>query len=71
MKYIIKNCPALCFPLKDNPECECNESVFNNACKDISDCLLKQIVTECKQAPMIDSEFSQRILELMEIEECE
>ncbi len=84
MKYIIKNCPALCFPLKDNPECECNESVFNNACKDISDCLLKQIVEKCRKNQEIVYEtnfgvltaykkgsISDEILKMLEIEECE
>jgi len=86
MKYIIKNCPALCFRLKDNPEC--NKSLFI-ACKDISDCLFKRIVEKAKH---MQNEWSEEllkypdkykyfksgrsdagreILQMLEIEECE
>lgn len=44
MKYIIKNCPAITQMTKlcDNA---CPEVTM---CKDITDCLLKRIVNECK-----------------------
>ena len=72
MKYIIKNCDN-CYYYEDEGywcEFERDNTHFANPCQN-SDCLLKQIVCECKQAPGIDSELSQRILDLMKIEECE
>lgn len=82
MKYIIKNCPALSFPLKDNPECIA-DPIY--PCKDIKDCLLKQIAEKCNQIPKIVDgnpeklptfelgvEFRNKtILDLLNIEECE
>jgi len=74
MKYIIKNCGC-------NPACdECYVS-----CKDITDCVMKKIVDELRKEACtgIDCSwcmnkcnfekvtFSKKILELLEIEECE
>lgn len=47
-KYVIKNCPALIFPFKDNPECG-QLPPLNNKCKNCTNCLLKQIVENLKQ----------------------
>lgn len=43
-KYIIKNCPA-CFLCSDKHVCDENNDKY---CKDITDCVLKQIVEKCK-----------------------
>ena len=80
MKYIISNCPAITQITKlcDNA---CPEVQM---CKDIPDCLLKQIVDECKSAqktqwiknkkkPYSPSKaaFARQLLSLLDIEECE
>lgn len=72
-KYIIKNCPAC---LEFTKLCD-SSSVSDKAsmCKDITDCLLKRIVNECKWETNIDVEcrgdLAERILSELEIEECE
>lgn len=43
-KYIIKNCPA-CFLCSDKHVCDENNDKY---CKDITDCVMKQIVELCK-----------------------
>ena len=78
MKYIIKNCPSCHKDFRLNcqgqtyfNEYQCVYGIFD--CKDVTDCLLKQIVKELD----ISSEnfdrwcFAQGILNLLEIEEIE
>lgn len=50
-KYIIKNCPA-CYDYEGKYGCENNhdEQGRDTYCECITDCLLKQIVDECKRA---------------------
>lgn len=43
-KYIIKNCPA-CYLCSNKYICDENNDKY---CKDITDCVLKQIVELCK-----------------------
>lgn len=77
MKYVIKNCN--CYGFGDT-------CLSNNAdrlyCKDITDCLLKRIVDECKDYKLIayEGEFykliqenakAKEILELLELEEVD
>ena len=65
MKYIIKNCPAL-FTSKGKTflnDC-CNEP-SKKTCKDITDCLMKQIVERA------DICLCPEVVELLEIEEVE
>lgn len=57
-KYIIKNCPA-CFLCSDKHVCDENNDKY---CKDITDCVMKQIVEKCKRTLSInkgsDNEFT-------------
>lgn len=76
MKYIIKNCPAYL---------KYNKCFHNGHCDNITDCLLKRIVGELrkeactgidcnwcmKKCNLEKVTFSKKILELLEIEECE
>lgn len=78
-KYVIKNYPNLLFK-KGVPACGLTwkltspNEYFDNYiyCKDVTDCLLKQIVDECKR---VDCDcfdqwcFANLILEKLEIEE--
>ena len=52
MKYIIKNCDIGFKDLEDNLICPygCKRTGFTNYCKEVTDCLLKQIVEKCKNA---------------------
>lgn len=89
MKYIIKNCPNYWYINRAIPECGLTYKVSGfksetetcKYCKDISDCLLKQIVKKCKYfknkimqditykkgADMVENE----ILNILEIEEVD
>lgn len=50
MKYIVRNCPAIM-------ECTvCVDDTYSNLCQDITDCVMKQIVGECKMN-MSDDDF--------------
>lgn len=95
MRYIIKNCPNCWTYNRSNSKAECgltytkggfkNESESVKYCKDINDCLLKQIVEKCKgEWEIIDGNpkytgfvelgmkmQSKNILDLLDIEECE
>lgn len=57
-KYIIKNCPS-CFLCSDKHVCDENNDKY---CKDITDCVMKQIVEKCKRTLSInkgsDNEFT-------------
>ena len=44
MKYIITNCP--CY--NKDYSCQSKDNITGKHCKDITDCLLKQIVDKCK-----------------------
>ncbi len=83
MSYIVKNCPAI---LKMSKLCDDYRTTRDNPqlCKDITDCVLKQIVDLCKQVntKFYDSvhqrylspskaKFARQILELLEIQGCE
>jgi propanediol dehydratase small subunit len=69
MKYIIKNCPALRFPLKENPIC--SKMPFDECCKDITDCLLKRIADKCYKAThedlAITADYKKTALDVAEI----
>lgn len=79
MKYLISNCPAITQMTK---LCD-NACPKVQMCKDISDCLLKKIVSECASAKHRASDYStnayndgiyyqaDRVLGFLRIEECE
>ena len=81
MKYVIKNCPLYeqydSFNLKKCKDSSSCNGIHIDFCKDINDCLLKQIVEKCKE--VTESlyvcndmyRFADNILDLLEIEECE
>ena len=79
MKYIIKNCPNYLPEFFYLGACKCEKGSSINGkymdnCKDISDCLLKQIAGECKEEieilPEIQrGDLAERIFSLLEIEE--
>lgn len=68
-KYIIKNCPIF------ETDYYCGENL--DKCADCTDCVLKRIVEKCKDIKkdhywgMREIRFSQEILELLDIQECE
>lgn len=84
-KYIIRKCPNCLADFRLN----CQGKAYNNGykcttlspetkyCKDITDCLLKQIVEKCKENYISDDNvfdvsrkvFAQQILDILEIEE--
>lgn len=66
-QYIIKNCPAYDNRIWQEPTCNINTL----DCKDITDCLLKQIVDECREQNLKYDTTACSVLELLEIEECE
>ena len=71
-KYVIKNCPNYIPHFSYFDACKCEKSGRINGnyienCKDISDCLLKQIV---ERASKFRSAYADEILDLLEIEEC-
>ena len=79
MKYIVKNCPALLISGICN-----GRNVKGLACKNNTDCLIKQVIEKCKYDTyrVFDektkkvigyrqSPFAQELLQLFEIEECE
>lgn len=79
MKYIIKNCPNFIAEYMFFDPCKCEKSsringVYQGYCKDINDCLLKQIVELCKSHLDLENFGSsyflaEDIVELLEIEE--
>lgn len=82
MKYIIKNCPKLATNYFSCVENQCGVNT-NTLCKNISDCLLKQIAEKCdlnvskvlyegESLKFIEgNKLASEILELLDIEECE
>ena len=76
MKYIVKNCPLYeQYDYFNIGRCKNSNScngIHTDFCKDISNCLLKQIVEKCKSisAECFDQWcFANYILESLEIEE--
>jgi hypothetical protein len=92
MKYIIKNCPNCWHINRVIPICGVTHKVcgfkgeteVSRYCKDIDNCVLKQIVEKCKEATKYCDEcphwccidccfntngFAQEILDMFEIEE--
>ena len=79
MQFIIKNCPA-CRDYdvfgRDNEGCCYLEMKY---CKDVGDCIMKQIAEKCKnECDPTDGEwtrnrenFAKEILSILEIQECE
>ena len=70
MRYCVKNCPVF------NAKHEiCNKKSKVIYCKNITDCLLKQIVEKCKSRSenSFDNSFlfAEDLLELLEIEEVD
>ena len=64
--YIVRNCPAYL---------KYNKCLHNGHCDNITDCLMKRIVAECKWETNIDIEcrgdLAERILSELEIEEMD
>lgn len=48
-KYIVKNCPAMCTSKYFTGECRL-ECIL---CKDITDCLIKQVIEKCKEPEQV------------------
>lgn len=82
MKYVIKNCPNLMNSYYSTGEIksgECGLCTNDKLCKDIIDCLLKQIVDLCQRDVgnkenmflCARSMLADEIIEKLEIEECE
>lgn len=77
MKYIIKNCPNFIAEYSFFDACKCEKSntingIHQQYCKDIPDCLLKQISDKCNDG-FNDSEaqaLASEILQLLGIGEC-
>lgn len=87
MKYIIKNCPNYLPDFFYFGACKCEKGSSINGryidnCKDVTDCLLKQVVEKCKKAQKTQwvnnkkkpyspskSAFARDILKDLEIEE--
>ena len=87
MKYIIKNCNIGFENFENNFICTytCRKEGITSYCKDVSDCILKQIVELCKKQREWERKryitgeeveeyngayfFAQEILNLLEIEE--
>lgn len=71
MKYIVKNCPSI---LPMTKLCD-SESMFNcgTYCKDCTDCVIKQVIDECKWETNIDindrGDLAERILSSFDIVE--
>lgn len=75
MKYIIKNCPS-CYYIYCDKEYECNwrGSGIIKPCQDCTDCVLKQIVDNCKHYFNYDKSMNflaQIILDKLDIQEVE
>ena len=75
MKYIVENCPAV-YIFKNGYSCNNLEFDEHKYCKDIPDCVMKQIVRLCKEnqffsygAVMFGNGLSADVLNLLEIEE--
>lgn len=74
-KYIVKNCPSL----DDVLDVNTSNTVYKNhclnkdcACKDRTDCPIKQVVELCMNYPeKPESSLSNRILQTLQVEEVE
>lgn len=68
-KYIIKNCPA-CRPYdvfgRDNEGCCYLKMEY---CKDVDDCVMKQIVEKCGE--YWGNDLTTEVLSMLEKQECE
>ena len=78
-KYVVRNCPACMEVIEtDCTHTYCCTDNRNAYCKNVPDCLLKRIVSLCKEnqffsygAIMFENGLSADILNLLEIEEVE
>lgn len=82
-KYIVTNCPCY-WHIGGDAGCDLDST---KACQDCTDCLIKQVIDKCKEdkgcpCPKVGSscyecptgaewDFSNILLQLFEIEECE
>lgn len=48
-KYIIKNCPAIVISNFNTHLPYCVDDALNSNCQDCTDCVLKQIVSHCRE----------------------
>ena len=62
-KYVIKNCP--CYFNKPEADCWADQLSW---CKNINDCVMKQIVELCRKAPILNADW---ILDKLDIQEVE
>lgn len=69
-KYIVKNCPAYCYL---GGECHNKEGWYGASCYEVIDCVIKQVIEECKWETNIDvndrGDLAERILSSFDIEE--
>lgn len=70
MKYIVNNCDNY---TNFDENWTCRSTIQNRkgcyCCKDVTDCLLKQIVDECKEQNLKYDTTACSVLQLLEIEE--
>lgn len=68
-KYIVKNCPC---NVTTEDMCDC-ENTNETYCQDCTDCVIKQVINECKWETNIDvndrGDLAERILSSFDIEE--
>lgn len=78
-KYIIKNCNVIYFNLDKTAICNDLMLEYPCECKERAHCLLKQVVELCKEDYTSENNvfdiskklFAQRILDKLDIQECE
>ena len=81
MKYIIKNCPNYLPEFFFLGACKCEKGSSINGkyidnCKDVTDCILKQIAEKCKENKYVgygaiefENPLYSEIMQMLEIEE--
>ena len=66
MSYIVKNCPSITTGRNDK-DYICNTHQMGcGHCLDCTDCIIKQVIEKCNQAPILDADW---VLKLFDIEE--
>jgi len=69
MSYIVKNCP--CY--SKDWSCQSKDNITGKYCQDCTDCVIKQVIEECKWETNIDvndrGDLAERILSSFDIED--
>ena len=73
MMYIVRNCPCLFnsyYASGKTVRFECNDGNHDDKlCRDVTDCVIKQVIEKCKEHPFKDCACGDEILQLFDIEE--